>query len=40
MCRRISQGFTAREAVVSTGHAPAARREAGLLDALDEPARR
>jgi hypothetical protein len=39
VCRRASQGFTARGAVVSTGHAPAARFEAGLLDGLDEPAR-
>jgi hypothetical protein len=40
VCRKTSQGFTARGAVVSTGHAPAARFEAALLDGLDEPVRR
>jgi hypothetical protein len=40
VCRSASQGFAARAAVVSPGHAPPARFGAGLVDGLDEPVRR
>jgi hypothetical protein len=38
--RAASQGFAAGEAAVSSGHNPAPRFEANLLDGLDEPVRR